>query len=377
MATFYDFAVIGLGAVGANIVAGLSRSGYSVIGIEQNAAVNATAGYAGESRLFRVAYHEGPEYIDALMYSREAWLRMNRTSRTPVFLPTGVVSLGHSDSPQMSRVAEAVDRFRIPHTKLRGDELTSVLPQFRNVDGDVAIIDELAGVLRSERIVQLFLSEATSHGATIADHTRVTDIDETTSAVRISTDQGDVTAGKAIITAGVWSQELAPWLAPIARIDTIPLLWFLTKPGTDFSPSRFPGFIRDKDAHHIYGFPTLDGTTIKVGAVVEREPLSAPHELPHSVPADTQLAMRTVITSLLGGIEPEPLRSSIHMDAFTPDRRPIIDAIGDRTVIATGFSGHGFKLTPAWAQIAMDITLETEPRFDATPYRANRFNTER
>lgn len=221
MATFYDFAVIDLGAVGANIVAGFACAGYSVVGIEQNAAVNATAGYAGESRLSRVAYHEGPKYIDAFMYSREAWLRMNRTSHSPVFLPTGVVSLGHSDSLQMERVAEAVDQFRIPHTKLGSDELISVLPQFRNVDGDVAIIDELGGgVLCSERIVQLFLHEATSHGATITDHTRVTDIDETTSAVRIHTVQGEVTAGKAIIATGVWAQELLPWLAPPSCVST-------------------------------------------------------------------------------------------------------------------------------------------------------------
>ncbi|GEM_PF-2279976 len=153
-----------------------------------------------------------------------------------------------------------------------------MLPQFRNVDGDVAIIDDFfwGGVLRSERIVQLFLHEATSHGATITDHTRVTDIDETTSAVRIHTDQGEVTAGKVIIATGVWAQELLPWLAPIVRIDTIPLLWFLTNPGTDFSPSRLPGFIRDKGSQHIYGFPTLDGATVKVGAVVDRKPLSVP-----------------------------------------------------------------------------------------------------
>ncbi|PMD06112.1 hypothetical protein CJ199_01565 [Brevibacterium paucivorans] len=94
------------------------------------------------------------------------------------------------------------------------------------------------------------------------------------------------------------------------------------------------------------------------------------------MPADKLATMRNVITSLLVGIESEPLRSSIHMDAFTPDRRPTIDAIGDRTVIATGFSGHGFKLTPAWAQIDMDLTLETKPLFGATPYRASRFNTE-
>lgn len=63
---------------------------------------------------------------------------------------------------------------------------------------------------------------------------------------------------------------------PIVRIDTIPLLWFLTNPGTDFSPSRLPGFIRDKGSQHIYGFPTLDGATVKVGAVVDRKPLSVP-----------------------------------------------------------------------------------------------------
>jgi glycine/D-amino acid oxidase-like deaminating enzyme len=60
----------------------------------------------------------------------------------------------------------------------------------------------------------------------------------------------------------------------------------------------------------------------------------------------------------------------------TPDQAPILGAVdGGPTglFIATGFSGHGFALAPAAAQLVADLVLGDEPLVDPHPFRHARF----
>jgi sarcosine oxidase len=56
-----------------------------------------------------------------------------------------------------------------------------------------------------------------------------------------------------------------------------------------------------------------------------------------------------VARTLLEGVDPEPARSGVYLDGFTVDDHPVIDLHPEsaRIVLAAGFSGHGFKMSPA------------------------------
>lgn len=62
------------------------------------------------------------------------------------------------------------------------------------------------------------------------------------------------------------------------------------------------------------------------------------------------------VHELFPGVQPEPNRFSVHFDAYTASRDPIVDRVGDVTVV-TGLSGHGFKLAPALGELACDLTV--------------------
>ena len=62
--------------------------------------------------------------------------------------------------------------------------------------------------------------------------------------------------------------------------------------------------------------------------------------------------------------------------AVTPDWHPVIDEVprGSGFFLCTGFSGHGFKLAPAVAEMLADlVTKEPDPRFPADLFRLTRF----
>ena len=112
---------------------------------------------------------------------------------------------------------------------------------------------------------------------------------------------------------------------------------------------------------------------MKAGARHGREPIDNAALLPDRLDKATVEESAATICGLLNGLSPYPIRSSIHMDVYTSDSRPIIDKASPRVTVSTGYSGHGFKLTPAWARASIDVALEREPRFSLHNYRIDRF----
>jgi sarcosine oxidase, subunit beta len=61
---------------------------------------------------------------------------------------------------------------------------------------------------------------------------------------------------------------------------------------------------------------------------------------------------------------------------MTPDHNPIIGPAADVTGFYTiaGFSGHGFQHAPAAGRILADVMTGHDPRFDVSPFAADRFS---
>ncbi len=64
------------------------------------------------------------------------------------------------------------------------------------------------------------------------------------------------------------------------------------------------------------------------------------------------------------------------MNSKTPDGDFIIGPVGgsDRVVFAGGFSGHGFKHSPAVGLICAQLALDGQTEFDITAFSPDRFS---
>lgn len=59
-------------------------------------------------------------------------------------------------------------------------------------------------------------------------------------------------------------------------------------------------------------------------------------------------------------LNPDPVRLSVYMEGYTDSEHPLVGHLPgqDDIVVLAGFSGSGFKMSPAMGEIAADLALE-------------------
>jgi sarcosine oxidase len=372
-----DVVVIGLGAAGAFAAHDLAARGARVIGIEPGELVHDRGASAGESRLFRAAYHEGTEYLPLLLESRRRWLTTEQAGQRSLFVDSGVLSIGAPDAPQLRGVLESLDVADLPHEVLTTDELRRRHPQHTGLTDEIGVLDRWGGVLRPEAAVAEIQRQATAAGAELRPHHAAREIIDHGTELEIRTLGGTLRTAQVIVTAGVHTAGLLPEFPEIAdalRIVPLALTWFAPEDPSRFRPEVFPAFIRDREEQHVFGVPTLDGSLVKCGWAATYDPIPTPEALPGRL-TDAQLTeIGTSVHAFLAELPTGISRHSLHADVYTPDRRPLLGRLGPRMTVATGFSGHGFKMSPALGAAAAAVALDEDPGHDLTAFDPGRFS---
>ncbi|QYM74693.1 N-methyl-L-tryptophan oxidase [Leucobacter luti] len=364
-----DVVVIGAGAVGAMALWQLSkREGLSVVGIEQYGRVHSHGSYAGESRVFRTAVHEGGTYVPMIQRSRELWRELERESGRDIYAEVGALSIAPEGFPDLVTAQGTVREFDLEHRMLSTEELRAEFPQHRIQDGDVGLLDAHGGGLRPEVAIMSALDLAEANGAELHFNTPVIDIEERGNGVVVRTTQGAWLARTVVVASGSWSTRLSPELNELLRLQVLGLTWFMPKDPSLFVPAKFPAFLRDAGSVHFFGAPSFDGYAFKACTNPEWPVFRDVAEVPTHHTREELIRIGQRAAELFNGINPEPVRESVHHCAYTPDRLPVVDrSASGRIVTLTGLSGHGFKFVPKlgeWAaQLVTGEDAGVDPRF--------------
>lgn len=362
-----DVLVVGAGSVGSMALWQLSkRQGLRVVGIEQYGRAHSHGSFAGESRVFRTAVHEGGTYVPMIQRSRELWRELEAESGREIYYEVGCLSIAAEGFPDLEVAMSTVRDFKIPHRVLTTEQLREEYPQHLVQDGDIGLFDEHGGGLRPEVAVMSALDLAERNGVELHFNTEVIDIEERPAGVMVRTTQGSWLADTVVIASGSWSTRLRPALRELLRLQVLGLTWFMPSDPAAFMPERFPAFLRDAGSVHFFGAPSFDGYSFKACTNPEWPVCRDVSEVPlhHTRQELSRIGQRAA--ELLAGVNPEPVRESVHHCAYTPDRLPVVDR-SDRVVTIAGLSGHGFKFVPQlgeWAaQLAADEAPSIDPRF--------------
>ncbi len=357
-----DLAIVGLGSVGAMAAwHATRRPGLRVVGFDRFPSGHGRGASAGESRLFRTAYHEAPDYVPLLLQARRRWLELERSAGRELFIPTGTLSIGLRDGASLSNVLASVREHDLPHRVLDATELAAVYPQHATGPDDIGVLDELGGALRPESAVAAALGIARDDGLEIRARSRVTRLVEGSDAVDVYTDDGTVVrAGRVIVSVGPWTAELLPQLSLQLVIKPLVLTWFQADDIRRYIPEVFPVFIRDTADFHIFGAPSLDGYSVKVSVNDRWGTVPTADDVPRWLDDETLAFIGSKVRELLPGLSIEPVRHSVHMDAYSSDRRALLGPLSgsERITVVAGLSGHGFKLSPVFGELAVALALD-------------------
>jgi sarcosine oxidase len=352
-----EVAVIGTGTMGSMTLWHLARAGIAAIGFEQYTLGHDRSGAGGESRIFRVAYREGPQYVPLLLRARDLWRELEAETRRTLLTVTGGLAIGGAGSAGIRGVIACAERFSVPHEVLNAGAMAARYPQHRLLPGEIAVLDRMAGVIRPEFAVLSAARRARDLGATIHERTRVTAIEPDGDGVTVRAGRAEYRVRQAVLAAGPWTARFAPGLAARLTPRRVVMTWQMAKDPADYHPARFPVCIRDSDGVHLSAFPSLDGGSVKTAVSASFTDPADPDDLDRNVDPGVLTVVTDAVARFLPGLVPGPIRVSAYMDGYTPDGHALVGQLPatPHVWLLGGFSGHGFKFSPAIGQAAADL----------------------
>ena len=362
-------AVVGCGAMGAAASWRLSKRGAEVVAFDRFSPPHDRGSTHGESRITRTAYLEGAFYVPLLKETFPLWRALEAGTGMDLLTMTGLLTIGPLKSEPIEATLTAAREHGLDVKVLDAAEVRKRYPGHVLADDEVAVLDPQAGFLRPEKAV-----EAMTRGIDLRRNTVVTAIEPRADGVDVIVDGRTETFDAAVLAAGPWMAELQPGL-PLT-VERQVMVWLAVQAGDEsFSPDRFPAWLRESTAEgDVYGFPSLDGRSIKLGRHHGGEAVT-PETVRRSVTDADLDPLRLFVTKHLRGVTRHVIRSAVCLYTNTPDESFIVDVHPEspRIVVLSACSGHGFKFAPVMGDIAADLLIEGGTHRDISRFALQRF----
>lgn len=360
----YDVIVVGVGSMGASTCYQLARAGLKILGLEARSIVNDNSSHSGQTRIVRKAYFEHPDYVPLLESVYQGWKELEEVSGSQFYFPTGLAYFGKSSHPQMEAVKDSADSYGIPLKKLDQKDQQNQLPQFAMPSGYETLIEPEAGFVLTDQVIQTYRELATESGVLFREWESVTQWKFIGTDIQVETNRRKYICKKLILTAGAGSTAILPRNFPSLKVTRQLIFWWKIRNPKLVSYPNFPCWLiaREDGKGSYYGFPLLDakfGPTkgLKVAYHYPGEEYTEGMEL--KVDREIQ-EVKQIMTQYMPGILKEIDEVTTCLYTNTEDEDFIIDFLPESSksvVVATGFSGHGFKFVPVIGKILRDLVL--------------------
>jgi sarcosine oxidase len=357
-----DVIVVGLGAMGSMAAWRLAARGARVLGFDRFQPPHAWGSSHGETRIIRSAYYEAPEYVPLVVRAFELWRALEAESETALLTMTGALSIGRPDAEEFAGALRSAREHGLAHEVLEPGQVAQRFPRHRLRPDELALVESAAGFLRPERAVGAALGRAGALGARLQLGVEAVRVDPGGAAVSVAAGGRVWRAPRAVVALGAWNQKgILPGFGVPLTVTRQSMLWFRAATPAVHSADLAPVFVQHVGAPLVpfaYGFPSIDGSTVKVGVAREGPGIDPDTVDRDPTPADARDAVEYV-RGALPDLEPEPVRVTVCLQENSPDRHFLVGPLPDEpsvTVLA-GFSGHGFKFASVLGEAAADFAL--------------------
>ncbi|WP_223215091.1 FAD-dependent oxidoreductase [Microbacterium trichothecenolyticum] len=360
------YVVVGAGAMGLATTWQLARRGHRVVALERFERGHTRGASHGATRNFNNAY-AAAHYLDLLTLARTEWDELSRMTGEPLLRLHGLVT--HGDDAVVAGVHDALVARGERAEVLAAPDAARRWSGMR-FTGDVLFTPE-AGVARAAAALEALERGARRHAADVRFGHRVVALDERGDGVTLTVEAGDerhdLVAETVVVTAGAWSRGILPPSFPLPRLTV-----------TEESPAHFTPIAADpvwpsfnhllppeRYPANVYGMPT-PGEGVKVGFHLVGPVVDPDARSFRPVPAQAA-QLRGYVAEWFPGLDPDSAEPISCTYTSTDSQDFILDRRG-RIVVGAGFSGHGFKFTPAVGAVLADLATDDTARA-AAPFR--------
>uniref|UniRef100_A0A383VMB1 FAD dependent oxidoreductase domain-containing protein n=1 Tax=Tetradesmus obliquus TaxID=3088 RepID=A0A383VMB1_TETOB len=355
----YDAIVVGLGAHGSACLYHLARWGSKVLGLDRfNSISNTKASHHGQTRITRMAYKEGPEYVPLLRKSFEMYEALERETQQKLYWQTGCVNIGE---PLFSAARATADDQQLPHEVLTAQQANERFPGLQLPAHMPVLYEAAGGIVEPEKMIQAHVLRAWYHGAHVKTGETVLEWEPLPDGgVAVTTDYKTYHADKLVISSGAWMEQMVPELKGLTVPGRATVGWFQPSVPELFHHSRFPVFLLqdEEQGDPFYGFPEFGRFPgVKIGKFCVSAPPCDPDNVDREMSAADTKPLEQALRRHMPKAHGDVLNFAACMFTMTPDNHFVIDTHPrhPQVVICSACSGHGFKLSPAIGYVLADM----------------------
>lgn len=255
------------------------------------------------------------------------------------------------------------------------DDVSRCWPYMHFGESERVVWEGKAGFADSHLVTSGFANSARSRGATVRLGVSVNEIlHENGTAIGVRTDDGSVFADRIVLTVGPWTNVLLEQICDPLPIHTVrhQVIRLQQQDGFDDVAATFHPIV----VHIPSGLSARPDTPGYALIGYREDPVDRDT---YNQGVDTEVAAEGmgILTDIIPAYA-DAMWASGWSGLFTvsPDWNPVIDRVPgfENIVVGAGFSGHGFKMSPAIGlSLAELVTGATETTFDLNPLRFSRF----
>jgi sarcosine oxidase len=368
----YDVIIVGLGAVGSAALYQLSKRGISVLGIDQFDPPHKLGSSHGETRITRLAVGEGKDYVALVKRSHQIWKEIESLSGKKLYFQTGGILMDsgisawekHGTKSFLDQTISFANEFGIAHKVINAADTITRFPHICLESSGKTYAEDATGYLLPEQCIAAQLELALDFGADVLVNTKVLGLENIENGTKILLKESSLFAKKVTLTAGGWVKDFLPkeesgkfkicrqvlhWL----EIESLHDLW-------KNSPVYMWG-IGAKPEDFIYGFPSLDGESVKMATESFLE-TDHPDLINREVDEQEKAEFwKNKVAGRFQGLSGRILNSSVCFYTVTEDGRFVIRPLQNHPAVlmVSACSGHGFKHSAALGEfLAQEVYAE-------------------
>lgn len=376
----YDVVVIGLGCVGVATSYELSRRGYDVLGVDQFDVPNERGSSHGESRIIRLAYPEGGEYMPMLRRSYEKWLDLDSSVDRSMYERTHSLTIGEPGSEKLRRARDSMESSGVAYDVLNGGEVSERFDAWSLPDRMIALHQMNGGVLDVPACLEGQLDLARESGLETLTGERVVHFESGVDSF-VETENSKIYCDNIVITSGPWAAESSTRVSDMLEVERHVICEFRPENHhtdslvNEYSGQNFPVWMMDTGERNFYGLPMYGSTSVKVGDVTKGSIVDSMGDFEYECSELESGTARkfcdeylTANHMVLDSIKACPLTHSRDGD-FIIDSLPEYDNV----FVGVGMSGHRFKLSPAIGEVLASKVDQELVEFDTPEFSIERF----